>query len=149
MSDKENNFKEKFRQALISTSKVISDDFKPIIKNSNENVTSKNPDFLEIKNLSNKNDFTKFRAHADSIALKKKFSNLKILNKNQPNNSSCRSLYKIAEKIRYEALGGKMLKGIEKNFLKNYDQMISLKRKDQIKTKEDVLNEMDLIESTL
>ena len=35
-------------------------------------------------------------------------------------------------------LGGKMLKGIEKNFIENYNQIISLKRKDQLKTKEDV-----------
>ena len=28
MSDKEDNFKEKFKQALISTAKVISDDYK-------------------------------------------------------------------------------------------------------------------------
>ena len=48
--------------------------------------------------------------------LKKKFSNKEIFNKNLPNNPSCKSLYDIAEKIRYEALGGKMLKGIEKNF---------------------------------
>ena len=55
-----------------------------------------------------------------------------------PSNSSCKSLYAIAEKIRYETLGGKMLKGIEKNLKENYKQLISLKRKDQLKTKEDV-----------
>ena len=31
-----------------------------------------------------------------------------------------------------------MLKGIEKNFKENYNQKINLKRKDQLKTKEDV-----------
>jgi len=31
-----------------------------------------------------------------------------------------------------------MLKGIKKNLKENYDQIISLKRKDQLKTKEDV-----------
>ena len=31
-----------------------------------------------------------------------------------------------------------MLKGIEKNFKENYNQIIQLKRKDQLKTKEDV-----------
>ena len=31
-----------------------------------------------------------------------------------------------------------MLKGIEKNLKKNYDQMINLKRKDQLKSKDDV-----------
>ena len=29
MSSKENNFKEQFKQALISTAKVISNDYKP------------------------------------------------------------------------------------------------------------------------
>ncbi len=42
------------------------------------------------------------------------------------------------EKIRYESLGGKMLKGIEKNLKDNYSQIINLKRKDQLKTREDV-----------
>ena len=55
-----------------------------------------------------------------------------------PNNLSCRLLYDIAEKIRYELLGGKMLKGLEKNLTENYYQKINLKRKDQLKTKEDV-----------
>ena len=45
--------------------------------------------------------------------------------KNLPLNSSCKSLYSIAEKIRYEALGGKMLKGIEKNLFENYNQIIN------------------------
>ena len=49
-----------------------------------------------------------------------------------------KSLYSIAEKIRYESLGGKMLKGIEKNLKDNYSQMLYLKRKDQLKTREDV-----------
>ena len=31
-----------------------------------------------------------------------------------------------------------MLKGIEKNFKENYTHMINLKRKDQLKSKEDV-----------
>ena len=115
MSNKENNFKEKFRQALISTSRVISDDYKPNIKITDKNLSSKNTNFFEIDNLSNKNDFIKLRAEADSSALKKKFSNREIFNKNAPVNKSCLSLYNIAEKIRYENLGSKMLKGIKKN----------------------------------
>ena len=31
-----------------------------------------------------------------------------------------------------------MLKGIEKNFTENYQQIVNLKRKDQLKTKDDV-----------
>ena len=138
MSNKENNFKEKFRQALISTSRVISDDYKPNIKITDKNLSSKNTNFFEIDNLSNKNDFIKLRAEADSSALKKKFSNREIFNKNAPVNKSYLSLYNIAEKIRYENLGSKMLKGIKKNLTEDYYQKLNLKRKDQLKTKEDV-----------
>jgi cobaltochelatase CobT len=138
MNNKENIFKEKFRQALISTTKVISDDYRPNIKNTSKNLSSKNINFFEIDNLSSKNDFVKLRAKADSAALKKKFSNKKIFNKNLPTKKSCKLLYNISEKIRYELLGGKMLKGIKKNLNENYNQQINLKRKDQLINKEDV-----------
>jgi len=138
MNKKQDSFKEKFKQALISTAKVISDDYKFEIKNTNKNLSSKNINFFEIDNLSNKSDFVRLRAETDSMALKKKFSNKKTYNKNLPANISCRSLYNIAEKIRYEVLGGKMLKGIEKNLTENYYQKINLLRKDQLKSKEDV-----------
>ena len=137
LSNKDENLKEKLRQALSSTIKVISDDF--IIQNKDEkNKSSKKFDFFEIDNLNSKIDFIKARAETDSLALKKKFSNEQIYKKNLPINTSCRSLYSIAEKIRYESLGGKMLKGIEKNLKDNYSQIINLKRKDQLKTREDV-----------
>ena len=95
-------------------------------------------DFLNLDNLNTKADFIKARAESDSSALKKKFSNTEIYKKNLPLNTSCRSLYSLAEKIRCETLGGKMLKGIQKNFTENYNQIINIKRKDHLKTKEDV-----------
>jgi len=134
--NKEDNFKEQFKQALISTAKVISDDYRPNINKKNS--SSKNLDFFELDNLDNRHDFIRLRAETDSGALKKKFSNKKIYKKNLPINSSYRSLYDISEKIRYELLGSKMLKGISKNFNENYNQKISLKRKDQLKNKNDV-----------
>jgi len=137
MSTKETNLKEKFKQALESTARVISDDLKAKEKPKN-NKSSNKFDFFEIDNLTTKSDFIRFRAETDSNALKKKFSNDEIYKKNLPQNNSCRSLYNIAEKIRYETLGGKMLKGIEKNFTENYQQIVNLKRKDQLKTKDDV-----------
>jgi len=134
--NKEDNFKEKFKQALISTVKVISEDYKP--NKESANASSKNINFFELDNLSSRHDFIRFRAEADSEALKKKFSNKIVYQKNLPNNSSYRSLYDISEKIRYELLGSKMLKGISKNLSENYYQKINLKRKDQLKSKEDV-----------
>jgi cobaltochelatase CobT len=137
MSDKEStNLKEKFRIALTSTAKVISDDFELDDKSYKKKIKDK--DTIEVIDLNNLGDFIRLRAETDSAALKKKFSNELIFKNNLPSNISSRSLYHIAEKIRYEALGGKMLKGIEKNFNENYAQIISRKRKDQLKTKEDV-----------
>ena len=136
-SNKSNNLKEKLKQALNSTAKVISDDF--YTKDYEEqNKSSKKFDFFNLENLNTKSDFIKARAESDTLALKKKFSNDKVYQKNQPSSPSCKSLYSIAEKIRYESLGFKMLKGIEKNLKENYRQMINLKRKDQLKTREDV-----------
>ena len=136
-NNKSENLKEKLKQALNSTAKVISDDFK-ITDNLEKNQSSKKFDFFNLENLNSKSDFIKARAESDTLALKKKFSNDEIFKKNLPSNSSCRSLYSIAEKIRYESLGSKMLKGIEKNLKENYNQIIEFKRKDQLKTKDDV-----------
>ena len=137
MSNKETSLKEKLKQALSSTVKVISDDL-AIEKKNQKKYDPKKFELFEINDLNNKNDFIKARAESDSSALKKKFSNENIYRNNLPKNSTCRSLYSIAEKIRYEQLGGKMLKGIEKNFKENYLNTINLKRKDKLKTKDDV-----------
>ena len=138
MSNKENNFKEKFKQALISTAKVISEDYNTDLKKIDRDSKLKKVDFFDMTNLSKKEDFTRLRAEADSGALKKKFSSAEIFNKNSPKNPSCKSLYGIAEKVRYEILGSRMLKGIQKNLSNNYNHKISINDKIQIKNKEDV-----------
>ena len=137
MSNKEINFKEKLRQALSSTIRVISEDLNDGIKTELEK-KSKKSDLFELDELNNKFDFVKARADADSAALKKKFSNNNIYKKNIPMNSNCKPLYAIAERTRYEKLGCKMLKGIDKNLKDNYSHIINGKKKDQLKTKEDV-----------
>ena len=137
MNNKETNLKEKLKQALTSTIKVISDDIK-INDHKENNKKEKSSQSFEINDLNSKNDFIKARAESDASALKKKFSDEKVFNQNLPLKTSCRSLYSIAEKIRYELLGRKMLKGIAKNMDENYYQMINSKRKDQIKGKDDV-----------
>uniref|UniRef100_UPI00404A75ED cobaltochelatase CobT-related protein n=1 Tax=Candidatus Pelagibacter sp. TaxID=2024849 RepID=UPI00404A75ED len=121
-----------------STAKVISEDYKLDVKKLDKDLSAKKIDFFDVTNLSNKKDFIRLRAETDSGALKKKFSNKEIFNKNLPTNPSCKSLYNITEKIRYEVLGGKMLKGVGKNLNENYNQKISSLHKDQLKSKEDV-----------
>ena len=135
--NREDNLKEKFKQALISTAKVISDDI--FVEKKNEKNIQNNFDIIKIEDLNNKNDFIRSRADMDSAALKKKFSNNSIYEKNLPQNTVYKSLYKISEKIRYEMVGSKMLKGIEKNFKDNYQININNnKDKDnEIKNRED------------
>ena len=133
---KDENLKEKFKQALISTVKAISEDFKNTTSLNQRNDSSKNYNFFELDNLNNKYDFFKFRAETDSEALKENFQISQYL-KNLPSKPTLKSLYNISEKIRYEKLGTKMLQGINKNIINNYNYKINLKRKDQLKSKED------------
>ncbi len=137
MSNKQSNLKEKLKQALNSTIKVISEDIE-IKKDNSEKENSKKSEAFEVYDLNSKRDFIRARAEADSEALKKKFSDINIYKKNLPSNNSYKSLYSISEKIRYESLGGKILFGIKKNLEDNYSQLIDLKRKDQLKSKDDV-----------
>ena len=137
MNNKESNLKEQFKQALTSTAKVISEDYKSDVKKLDKSLNSKKIDFFDVTNLSNKSDFLRLRAEADSGALQKKFSNKEIFNKNIPKNPACKTLYNIAEKIRYEILGCKMLKGVQKNLSENYVQKINVTHKQQLKSKED------------
>ena len=80
---KNENLKEKLKQALSSTARVISDDL--VLKEElNHNKSSKKFEFFNLENLNSKNDFIKARAESDSSALKKKFSNDKIFKKIHP-----------------------------------------------------------------
>ena len=93
--NKEDSFKQKFKEALISTVKVISEDYN-IEKGKYDNFSSKNYNFFDLDNLSGKEDYVKLRAETDSEALKRKFSNNNIYQKNLPNNTSCKLLYDIS-----------------------------------------------------
>ena len=57
---KDENIKEKFKQALISTIKAISEDFNENKNSEQSNNSSKNYNFFELDNLNNKYDFLKF-----------------------------------------------------------------------------------------
>ncbi len=134
---KENNFKERLREALISTERVISNDIE-YKKNVTQDKNLKKYESIDLEDLSSRSDFIRARANSDSSALKKKFSDKEIFKKNLPLNSSYKSLYTIAERIRYESLGSKMLKGVKKNLNENYNQQLNSRRKDKIKNKDDV-----------
>ena len=80
-SDNKNEIlKEKLKQALTSTARAISDDFKNR-DNPGKNEKSKLFDNFDLENLNSKSDFIKARAKADSLALKKNFLMTKFLRK--------------------------------------------------------------------
>ena len=134
--NKEDSFKEKFKQAIISTVKVISDD--DLINSKNKKITEENIKINNLENIKDKREFIKIRAEADSEALNRKFSKKDIFEKNMPSNQTCQSLYKISEKIRYEMLGSKMLQGISKNFQNNYSNKLKKIDLTKVKKKDDV-----------
>ena len=82
-NNKTEEFKEKLKEALTSTARVISDDL-DLKDNSNQNKSSKKFDFFNLENLNSKNDFIKARAESDTLALKKSFLMMKFIKKIYP-----------------------------------------------------------------
>ena len=133
---KEDNFKEKFKLALLSTANAIADDYS--YNNDKKNKKRSKIDLFELEKLESRSDFVKYRAEIDSGALKRKFSNAEIFRNNFPQNSSYKQLYELSEKIRCEILGSNILKGVGANLKENYTNEILTKKKDQLFSKEDV-----------
>ncbi len=137
--DEQELLKERFKSAISSAVKVISENYDIEIKFGNNLSSKKNslnlPDIVSLKQLE---DFTNLRAFADSEALKIKYTNQKIYNKNLPQGSMARALYSIAEKIRYEKIGSNKLKGVKNNLIHCYENKYKNKKIDEIKTESDV-----------
>jgi len=137
--DEKELLKERFKSAVSSAVKAISENFDLEIKFDNSNSSKKNSLSLpEVANLKSLQDFTNLRAFADSEALKIKYNNSKIYNKNKPTGSMARTLYAIAEKIRYEKIGSNKLKGVKNNIVQCYENKFRNKKVEEIKTDSDV-----------
>ena len=127
--------KEKFKSAVSSAVKAISENYDLEIKFGNNLSNKKNSlNLPEIINLRNIQDYTNLRAFADSEALKIKYRNEKIYSKNEPSGSMAKALYAIAEKIRYEKIGSNKLKGVKNNITQCYENKFNNKKIDEIKT---------------
>ena len=137
--DEQELLKEKFKSAVSSTVKAISGNFDLEIKFGN-NISSKENSLSlpEIANLSKLQDFTNLRAFADSEALKIKYTNKKIFTENEPEGTVSKTLYAIAEKIRYEKIGSDKLKGVKNNITQCYENKYKGKKIEEIKTEADV-----------
>ena len=131
--------KERFKSAVSSAVKVISENYDLEVK-FGSSLTSKGnslnlPDIINLKNLQ---DFTNLRAFADSEALKIKHTDKKTFIKNEPKGTMAKSLYAIAEKIRYEKIGSDKLLGVKNNITQCYENKFRNRKIDEIKTEADV-----------
>ena len=111
---------EKYKTAIHSTAKAIA-------RSSFGEKREKFDKISKPKILSaeNNEEILEARVLSDSEALKIKYSDDNILNKNQPNGTISRMIYNIAEKIRYEKIGSDQYKGIKNNINKFYQKKIS------------------------
>ena len=137
--DEKELLKERFRLAIASAVKVISENYELDIRFNNNEETKNNtlnlPELSEFKDLQ---DFTKIRALADSEALKIKHTSKKIYTENEPKGRMAKSLYAIAEKIRYEKIGSNKLKGIRNNIVQYHENKYKNKKIEEVKTESDV-----------
>jgi len=134
--DEQELLKERFKAAVSSAVKVISEQFDLEVKFGNN--INKKKDLLnlpEVANLRSLQDFTNLRAFADSEALKIKYMDKKIYHENEPKGTMAKALYAIAEKIRYEKIGSDKLKGVKNNITQCYENKFKNKK---IKTEADV-----------
>jgi len=137
--DENEILKERFKSAVSSAVKVISEKFDIEIKFGNDTNVKKNSlNLPEIINLKNLQDFTNLRAFADSEALKIKYTNKKIYLENEPKGTTAKVLYAIAEKIRCEKIGSDKLIGIRNNITQCYENKFKDKKIEEIKTESDV-----------
>ena len=111
---------EKYKTAIHSTAKAIA-------RSSFGEKREKFDKISKPKILSaeNNEEILEARVLTDSEALKIKYSDDNILNKNQPNGTISRMIYNIAEKIRYEKIGSDQYKGVKNNINKFYQKKIS------------------------
>ena len=137
--DEQEILKERFKSAVSSAIRAISENFDLEIKFGDKTSDKKNLlNLPEIVNLKKIQDFTNLRAFADSEALKIKYNDKKIYLQNEPGGSMAKALYSIAEKIRYEKIGSEKLKGIRNNIIQCYENRYKNKKIEEIKTDSDV-----------
>ena len=111
---------EKFKNAVFSTAKAIArksislEDQKQLDK-----ITAP-----KIISINNHEEMLEARANADSEALRIRHSDEVIFKKNEPKGTVSKSLYKIAEKIRYEKIGSDQYIGIQNNLNNFYQKKI-------------------------
>ena len=103
---------ENFKNAVFSTAKAIAR--KTISVDDQQQVAKVHAP--KIISIDNTDEVLEARATADSEALRIRYNDESISKKNEPKGKVSKSLYKIAEKIRYEKIGADEYQGIKNNF---------------------------------
>ena len=112
---------ENFKSAVLSTAKAIAR--KSINPKELEKIAKINvPKILSIEN---KDEILEARALADSEALRMRYNDENISKQNEPRGTISKSLFKIAEKIRYEKIGSDEYQGIQNNLNNFYQKKIA------------------------
>ena len=134
---KNEEYREKIKQALISTFNAISKKYDNFKNNKEDDKEKLN--FLENENINLKKNFLNIRANLDTEALKIRYSDQNILINNSPKKRLEKNLYELSEKIRYEYLGSKNFNGVKKN-IDNfyYDKILKNNYNDQNDNKENL-----------
>ena len=115
-----NNNLDKIKGAIQSTAKALA---RKSYKEKKEKFNSiQQPQLFSLKN---KDEIIEARVTSDTQALKLKYNDEIISKKNEPVGQISKSLYKIAEKIRYEKIGCEQYDGIKKNLNNYYTKKIS------------------------
>ena len=118
---------EDFKAAISSTVKSLSNSEKVEVIFGNELSKSDKSSIKlpELDQSSNRVNYEKIRAIADSKSLELRFSNSEILKKFVPEGRVSKKLYNIAEKIRYEKIGSSYFSGVKANIEKFYQKRVS------------------------
>ncbi len=111
---------ENFKNAVFSTAKAIAR--KTISVDDQQQVAKVHAP--KIISIDNTDEVLEARATADSEALRIRYNDESISKKNEPKGKVSKSLYKIAEKIRYEKIGADEYQGIKNNFNNFYKKKI-------------------------
>ncbi len=111
---------ENFKNAVFSTAKAIA---RKTISIEDQQEVSK-VHVPKVISVDNSDEILEARAAADSEALRIRYNDENISKKNEPKGKISKSLYKIAEKIRYEKIGADEYQGIKNNFNNFYKKKI-------------------------
>jgi len=109
---------------LNSVNKTLSEN-KNLKVNIDSNIILEKDETLNLPNISRSFDYDDMRGASDSFALKKRYHNEGTLNQIINSNSDLKEELTLLEKLRYETIGSKPFKGIQKNIKTKWNKRLN------------------------